>query len=350
MISAAHQVHPPSPQLVQTIEAVSVLLEGLFYGGFVVLFLTNCYLRLSRRDKLRRGFRRLWCNAIVLPTLAIFATCTAHWVIDVILFFSTFLSSPGANGVIFNQHAMHLKDGNGCLTLATVLVMDGVIIHRLWIIWNRKILVVALPIILWLGVLVDGVATLYLIIHGRMLAVPASWVTANWALSSATNMYCLIAWRIWRTCHVAEDTKTKPFMSVLVVLVESAAIWTAWSTFAAVAVQTGSPLQPIASNLMMPMAGIVNTLIHIRVGFLSRTRDGTTNPLPAMTDYASMVGEGPNRDMGNLVVYGSSKSSSFAYVEVLVNKESGLKLFSRHDIEALQMIGFTIRILTVQYL
>ncbi|KAJ7193231.1 hypothetical protein GGX14DRAFT_478861 [Mycena pura] len=291
---AAHQVHAPSPQLVQALEAASVLLEGLFYGGFVVLFLTNCYLRLSHRDKLRRGFRRLWCNAIVLPTLAIFATCTAHWAIDVILFFSTFLSSPGANGVIFNQHAMRLEDANGCLSLATVLIMDGVIIHRLWVIWNRKTLVVALPIILWLGLLVDGVATLYLIIRGRMLAAVASsgWVTASWALSSATNIYCtsLSAWRIWRTCHVAEDTKTKPFMSVLVVLVKSAAIWTAWSTFTAVAVQTGSPLQPIASNLMMPMAGIVNTLIHIRVGFLSRTRDGTTNPLPAMTDYASMVG------------------------------------------------------------
>ncbi|KAJ7223510.1 hypothetical protein GGX14DRAFT_427743 [Mycena pura] len=285
---AVPQFHPPSSRLAQALEAASVLLESLLYGAFVILFLTNCYLRLSHRD-------RLWCNAVVLPMLAIFAMCTMHWVISVICFFSAFFNS-GAIAALPNIPANRLQDVSVVIITATVLLVDGVIIHRLWVIWNRNIFVAALPLILWLGILVDGVATLYMVFRGLMLAAVASrgWTIANWAFSAATNIYCtgLSAWRIWRTCRVAEDTKAKPFMSVLIVLVESAAIWMAWNTFTAVTIQKDSPLQHIASQLTVSIAGIVNMLIHIRVGFLLRAlpEDGTTNPQLAMTNYASMVG------------------------------------------------------------
>ncbi|KAJ7112527.1 hypothetical protein C8R44DRAFT_797469, partial [Mycena epipterygia] len=81
-------------------------------------------------------------------------------------------------------------------------------------------------------------------------------------------------------------------MPIYVILVESAAIWTAWSIFFATTFLTGSTLQFIMRDLTPAIIGLVNLLIHLRVGLgwsRAEAPDATGAP---MTSSASIFAVG----------------------------------------------------------
>ncbi|KAJ7859407.1 hypothetical protein B0H13DRAFT_2356128 [Mycena leptocephala] len=63
-------------------------------------------------------------------------------------------------------------------------------------------------------------------------------------------------------------------MPVLAILVESAAIWSAWAIFFAVAFQRRSVLEFLAKDLTPVIVALTNMFIHLRVGLgWSRTQE-----------------------------------------------------------------------------
>ncbi|KAJ6450918.1 hypothetical protein C8R45DRAFT_946538 [Mycena sanguinolenta] len=238
----------------------TVILESLLYGVFIVCFFVNLYLRVSNGS---------------LDTEAA-------------------LLNYGADS---SQRTQVVRSA---LAEMTVLVGDAVIIHRLWLIWNRNLNVVILPIISWLGVLVCGVAVAYLSSqshagHNLFATRAGAWVTANWhqrilhrhpGLNSLT---ALITWQIWSTSRVVRDLGDGLLMPVLAILVESAAIWTAWTVFFAVAYQRHSISELIAKDLTPSVVALTNMFIHLRVGFgWSRTSAQETSRSGVMTSGADI--------------------------------------------------------------
>ncbi|KAJ7106657.1 hypothetical protein C8R44DRAFT_714991 [Mycena epipterygia] len=279
------------------VSMATVVLESLLYGLLLVLFSTNLYLRITRYARPREFVARgnLWWNPIVLSSIAIFMICTAHWIITVERFFRAFLGPAGDPLLFYMDASQPTSVVSNTLAIAAALVGDVAIIHRLWIIWSRDLRVICLPVLSWLGALTCGIAIVYVFTqstptNNKLLAADDAWVTAYWALTTLINIYCtaFIAWRIWKTSRATPEVGGGLMMPVFVILIESAAIWTAWAIFFAVTYLTHSTLQFIVRDLTAPILGLVNLLIHLRVGLgWSRAEAPDASGAP-MTSSASM--------------------------------------------------------------
>ncbi|KAJ7040055.1 hypothetical protein C8F04DRAFT_273259 [Mycena alexandri] len=282
------------------VSIATVILESLLYGIFLVCFFANLYIRVSKHANPIQFRTRAWWNPVVVSTMAIFLTYSGHWILTAVRFSQALLSGS------LNTEAALLYYGpessqrtqvvRSALAEITVLIGDAVIIHRLWLIWNRNLSIVVLPMISWVGVLVCGVAVAYLFSqshagHNLFSTRAGGWVTANWALPMTTNVYCtaLITWQIWSTSRVVKDLGDGVLMPVLVILIESAAIWTAWAVFFGVAYQRDSLSLFIAKDLTPSIVALTNMCIHLRVGLgWSRTSVQGTSRSGVMTSDANM--------------------------------------------------------------
>ncbi|KAJ7868446.1 hypothetical protein B0H13DRAFT_2351405 [Mycena leptocephala] len=250
---------------------LSAIAETFLYGIFMVSFFVSLYLRLSKyTDRTaRRGALR---NTITIPTIATFVTCSAHWIIGVIRLFKGFAGSEDIHSALhfLSDPAEPLMVARSILVILNNLIGDAIIIQRLWFIWGRSLRVIIVPALSWFGVSTSGFVLSYLLTHLRPgnMSYTRAWITVGWALTTVTNVYCTacIAWRIWRTNRVTQAIGGGLLMYVLVILVESAAIWAVWTVFFAVTTQTGSQLQILATDLTPPIIGLVNVLIYLRVG------------------------------------------------------------------------------------
>ncbi|KAJ7131279.1 hypothetical protein C8R44DRAFT_871791 [Mycena epipterygia] len=257
------------------VSMATMVLESLLYGLLLVLFSTNLYLRITRYARPQEFASRggLWWNPIVISNIAIFATCTAHWVITVKRFFLAFLGSAGDPFQFYVDQSQPTSVMNNILVLVTGLIGDAGIIHRLWLVWNGDFRVVFAPVLSWLGALMGDIAIAYFFTQStptsnRFSTAAGAWLTVNWALTTLITIYCttFIAWRIWRTSRTTVEVGGSLLMPVCVILIESAAIWTTWSLFFATTFLMGSTLVIIARDLAPAIVGLVNLLIHLRVG------------------------------------------------------------------------------------
>ncbi|KAJ6526829.1 hypothetical protein B0H19DRAFT_1197143 [Mycena capillaripes] len=284
------------------VNIATVILESLLYGVFLVCFFVNLYLRVSKYANPKQFRTRAWWNPVVISTMAILLTYSGHWILTVVRFSQAVLSgSLDTEAALLysgTDSSQRTQVVRSALAEVTVLIGDAVIIHRLWLIWNRNFSVVILPMISWVGVLVCGVAVAHLTSQfheagHNVFATRAAggWVTANWALPMIINVYCtaLITWQIWSTSRVVKDLGDGLLMPVLAILVESAAIWTAWAVFFAIAFQRRSLAEFIAKDLTPSVVALTNMLIHLRVGFgWSRTSAQGTSHSGVMTSGADM--------------------------------------------------------------
>ncbi|KAJ7910882.1 hypothetical protein B0H13DRAFT_2328937 [Mycena leptocephala] len=255
-----------------TINMASVVLESLLYGIFLVFFFVNIYLRVSKYSKPRILKELLW-NTVVISTIAIFLTCTAHWVLTVVRFFRAVLGSADTYAAIlyYADDSQTTQVARSALTEMTMLIGDAVIVSAQFLVLTGVHDIV--PVILWFGVLACGIVVACLFSQswlGHILFTTSAggWVTANWMLTTIINIYCTvcIAWEIWRTSRAVKDIGDGIFMPVLAILVESAAMWTTWMIFFAVTYQTRSVLEFNVVDLTPLIIAFTNMFIHLRVG------------------------------------------------------------------------------------
>ncbi|KAJ7043999.1 hypothetical protein C8F04DRAFT_1071268 [Mycena alexandri] len=264
-----------------------VVLESFLYALLLVSTSTTLYLRFSRHDVPKL---LVW-NPVVLFTVTISITSGAHWILTVVRFFNAFL---GVDAVRFYlDHSYGTDIARNLLTLISILIGDAAIIHRLWLIWNLSLPVIIVPVLTWVGFLVIQCEIIY--VYAQPVAVfarGASWLKANWILLLVTNVYCtgLIIWKIWKTKRTAEHLLGDgTFVPVLIILLESAAVWTIWGLFFAVATEVGSLLLFIVGDLSPTIVGLVNMAIYLRVELQCTRPQGSDSSGVAMTSSASIL-------------------------------------------------------------
>ncbi|KAJ7726237.1 hypothetical protein B0H16DRAFT_1593110 [Mycena metata] len=270
-----------------------VVLESALYALLLVSASTTLYLRCSRHEVPKL---LVW-NPVVLFTILISATSGAHWILTIVRFFDAFLCSANVER-FYLDNSQETHTAMSLLSITSILIGDAAIIHRLWLIWNRSFPVIILPVMSCLGLLINGSATTYLITRplDRHLSMPIGrWVQAAWAILLVqvikNNVYCtaLIVWKIWRTKRTVEHSLGGgTLVSVLIVLLESSAIWTIWGLLFAVASEFGSPLEIILGELSAVMVGIVNTIIYLRVELQCARPDGSDRTGVVMISSASI--------------------------------------------------------------
>ncbi|KAF8205842.1 hypothetical protein K438DRAFT_1578419, partial [Mycena galopus ATCC 62051] len=275
----------------------TAVLEGFLYGILLVSFFASLHLRISRRRKPGHpsSHKRIWCDFVVISSTTIFAMCTAHWILTVVRYSHGLLSTPDIPSALhyFMDPSKIPQVIRIVLGELTLLVGDVVIVFRLWWIWNRDWRVALLPAFSWLalvGTWINGYTFKFATPIRRFQR--SSHSIANVLLFNLhTNLYCtaLIAWKVWRTTQAVRGIGDGPFIPVLAILVESAAIWTAWLLFFVITYHTGSVLSLLAIDLTPPVLGIASIFIYLRVELGSSSQTPTHAQAMTLTSPASIV-------------------------------------------------------------
>ncbi|KAJ7636947.1 hypothetical protein FB45DRAFT_907807 [Roridomyces roridus] len=160
------------------------------------------------------------------------------------------------------------------------LVTDMLVIHRLFVIWSRRLDVVIFPLLSLLGQAISGggVIHLYVVPNSHNLTtltlhdLSNGWGTCTLVLSIVISAYstAFIAGRIWcirrsvreLTSHAPEGSQ---LMTFLVIFVESAALQTALAISILVTFQRGVTAEGVLQPIAPVVFGLSSILIHARV-------------------------------------------------------------------------------------
>ncbi|KAF7350785.1 hypothetical protein MSAN_01639700 [Mycena sanguinolenta] len=218
-----------------------------FYGIYLVLFSICIYILLNRP---RPG------NAVLFVTAtALFTLCTVQAVLNLVL---------GAADIDYIDIPYHkIARAGDSIYGVTNIIADALVIYRCYIVWDRNIYVIILPLLMLAVTSVFGVD----------IKLPAN---PYFSLSLATNVLvtALTAGRIWwicRQCRLYSRFRTaqqRRCMSAIGIIVESGALYsgTVLAYLILGTIPKVSIVQEPIYEMMAQIMGIAPTLIIVRVG------------------------------------------------------------------------------------
>ncbi|KAJ7689025.1 hypothetical protein B0H17DRAFT_1067527 [Mycena rosella] len=247
-----------------TASVAEAFLEVLLYGAYIVFFAGVVYLFRIRRGKQPAA---LW---VLLGLVVHFLAITGHWIITLYKSFYIAVNLGGGCGVeVFLSPSSPSSVAQVTFLLMTTLITDSLVIQRLYVICADRRLV-WFPLILLVAQAVCGGATLYNFITADLEALSTGWVTANLVLAIVVSVYstALIFRKMWGvTRNISEHfSGGSRLTSVLVIIVESAAIQSLTAIGALIAYQTSSIGQVFYSGIVPVLLGLSTILIYMRVG------------------------------------------------------------------------------------
>ncbi|KAH9934353.1 uncharacterized protein B0H18DRAFT_556634 [Fomitopsis serialis] len=263
----------------------TIFMESFFYGIFFVLSISSIYLLTYRQKRMLQTthpihaaapvFSALCKTPMFLGAIALSITITAHWILTCIRAFQAFVHfEDGTDPLAFYGDLKQMTEVVKTGFLMTSLVIgDAMVIYRLWIIWNRRLSIVIFPLCTLAGLTACGVGITYQFTQyypGENVFVSQAgrWITSDCAFTLCTNVYSttLIAYRVWNSQRHVKAYTGANVLSMLATFVESAALYTSWTTFFFISYQTHSNLQFTAVDTWAEMSGISFMLINVRVG------------------------------------------------------------------------------------
>ncbi|KAF7362566.1 hypothetical protein MVEN_00604900 [Mycena venus] len=228
-------------------ESISIFVGTFFYGIYLVLFCICIYIL---RNRPRPG------NTVLLVTaIALFTLSTVQAVINLVL---------GAAEIDYLDIPQHnINRAGGIIYGVNNIIADGLVIYRCFVIWDRNIRIVILPMLMLVVTSVFGVD----------IKLPEN---PYFALSLATNVLvtALTAGRIWwvcrqsRLCRKFRTEDQKRCVSAISILVESGLLYSAAVLAYLVlgAIPRVRIVQEPIYEMLTQVMGIAPTLIIVRVG------------------------------------------------------------------------------------
>ncbi|KAJ7259940.1 hypothetical protein B0H12DRAFT_1322340 [Mycena haematopus] len=250
--------------------------SSLFYGMFVVLSSTSMYLLVGRYLAMRRSRnssqKSIFRSTVFVAAICLFCSVTAHWITTVYRAFLAFVYFEHGDAALqfyvdASQVTEFLQEG---FLMISILIGDSLIIHRLWVVWEHRAAIIVFPICTLAALTMSSAVSMYTTSRtgpGKDI-FSDPWLTSNCILTLVTNVYstALITLKIWDITRVARPIGGASLRGFLVIVVESAAIYASWAIFFTVTYQTRSLVQFIVIQGAPEVVGIVNALIHTRVG------------------------------------------------------------------------------------
>jgi len=224
--------------------------------------------RRSRKSPRESIFR----STVFIAAIGLFCSVTAHWITTVYRAFLAFIYFHQGDAALefyadTQQVTEMVQEG---FLMISILIGDSLIIHRLWVVWEHRLHVVVFPICSLAALTMCSAVSMYTVSRKApgqdIFSDP--WLTSNCVLTLVTNVYstALITIKVWNITRVARPIGGSNLRGFLVIVVESAAIYASWAIFFTVTYQTRSLVQFIVIQSAPEVVGIVNALIHTRVG------------------------------------------------------------------------------------
>ncbi|KAJ6461689.1 hypothetical protein C8R45DRAFT_1027744 [Mycena sanguinolenta] len=265
------------------VSLATVALESCLYGIYLVIAVTALWLTFGRNAGSGRRGAPIYSSPIFIGALMLLVTITGHWILTVDRGFLAFIYLVDTLGPLgfygdLSQTTEVVKTG---FLVTTLAIGDALIIHRLWIVWGRNNYVVLFPIALLTGVAASGAGITYQFTQYKpgqdvFLSEAGRWITSDTVFTLCTNVYstAFIAWRLWSQGRALKHYGGPNVKSVLIIIVESAALYTVWTTFFLASYLSRSNLQFIVVDCWPAMTGISCMLIHARVGLGWAQKEG----------------------------------------------------------------------------
>ncbi|KAI0631824.1 hypothetical protein C8Q77DRAFT_1074777 [Trametes polyzona] len=272
------------------LSAVSVNLaltcvESAFFGIFFVLAVTSLavlVVRHGNRTSIVNGLpsssERIWASPLFVGTVLLLMTVTAHWLITVRRLFEAFLYNDDGR----NPSAYYLlveaptQVAATAFVVASVIVGDCILTYRIWVVWERRWSLIVFPVLCTLGYTAMGNSVIQLYatyVPGESPFVNTAQrrIITTAAFTLATNVYgtVSISYRIWTSNRALKHEHSAPGMGLteaLVIFIESAALYTAWTLFFLLSYSANSLLEAFAFHCIPAATGISFMLIIVRVG------------------------------------------------------------------------------------
>ncbi|KAF7369854.1 hypothetical protein MSAN_00614400 [Mycena sanguinolenta] len=168
------------------------------------------------------------------------------------------------------------------LYVTQCILGDSVAIYRCWILWDRDFRIAIFPLLL-LGVSIASgtiacVKLSTLTSYSAVLdnAIVWDWIAIFYAVGLGQNTLttALMAFRLWLVDRrsKAYNIGRSQFLSAMLILVESAALYFVLQILILATFLTKSNIQLIFLGSIPPVVGITFTLLMIRAGFRSKAR------------------------------------------------------------------------------
>ncbi|KDR81106.1 hypothetical protein GALMADRAFT_136159 [Galerina marginata CBS 339.88] len=266
---------------------LSALGVSVLYGIDVVVFSCCVYVLLKRGSK---GGANSWM--LLALAIAQFIVSSLHigdvWHQTIVGFLFTTDTPHGASAYFITDPNNAGNTMQKCLLVICSFLADAVLIWRVYIVWGRRPWICIPPIfttLVYLSVYFTGIGKLNPSASGtNPLAGVVPWLTAGLSLSVATNIILtgLIAGRIWWTYrnNIGSDyaSGSSNYMLVIWTMLDSGAVYT--MTEIVTIAFLGPLIGGFLSNLFIQVAGIVPTLIIVRVSLRQQVANSHEVSLP----------------------------------------------------------------------
>ncbi|PFH47758.1 hypothetical protein AMATHDRAFT_50049 [Amanita thiersii Skay4041] len=282
---------------------VAIFVQTLLYGAYVVLFGVTTHLFLA--GKLHRSaIRRTMFTSSVL----LFMIATMHISVNftrIIKAFITYRNASGGPPAFFNRLSEFTQMLGSTLYVAQTLLGDGLVIWRCYIVWERNLLIVTLPLLLLLGSTDDylmlsltfrpvvvsfdhsvtGIGILYSFIFVHELQ---QWIISFFSITLATNLIAtgLVAYRIWYINKKGLAFSHRKLYPIMILIIESGAVYSAAMLALLILYMADSWFQYVVLDAISPIVGLVFSLIMFRILSGITSVSGETHLLRTSTTTA----------------------------------------------------------------
>ncbi|KAF7329122.1 hypothetical protein MKEN_00172700 [Mycena kentingensis (nom. inval.)] len=270
---------PPTPSSALVYSSlIEALLEATFFGVYSVLFIIILYLFHSRK--------RRWARVVLWGLIAQFLFITGHWVTT---FYQTALAfgdlgGGGAADKMYSDMKAPPFVISKALYATTSIVTNLLVVHRVYVIFARRLRIVAPSLVLLLFQLISGGALFYYVLKARkgesfveLYVLSNPWVTTSLATSILLSLYSTVM--IWlKLLRVKKAAKEVALIhlqpvgggmsvaSILANIAESAALQTAVTIAMLVTYRMGFVGQVVFNGISPALLGISTVIIYARVG------------------------------------------------------------------------------------
>ncbi|KZT64156.1 hypothetical protein DAEQUDRAFT_51280 [Daedalea quercina L-15889] len=279
----------------------NAVVESVLYGIALLLITTSLWLlwdqhrirpgKPARRPSFAKGIPLMIAGSCLL------LGTTAHWIVTVIRLFRVLVTHNGDSPLadyLNSDLDKPLAVASIAILVFCLFISNALWVYRLWIIWAFRGSIVILPICALAAYMVSGIGTAYETAHfSNATGTPEKalwrWAVAAIASNFCLNVYCtgavdnsstVYAWLIpvmaaliagkllvakYKVIKVGLRTGILQILEELLpIILVSASIYTAWSTFYFVSYAVNSRVYIIAGNSSPAVAGIMFGLIIIR--------------------------------------------------------------------------------------
>ncbi|KAG7446120.1 uncharacterized protein BT62DRAFT_920151 [Guyanagaster necrorhizus] len=218
---------------IEAAEFIAIIVESVLYGfAALLIFITLWALTHERNDRQRS-------TVTLVGVCALGILSTLHVIADGIYVYQGFIISKGDHIYFLDSTRFTFK--NSVYYLETLLA-DGILIYRCYIVWQNA-LIIAFPILGWIGTVVAGAHTIWSIaretgtINKDAIFVHQTqqWVVSFYSIALATNISAtsILATKLWIAhrravkyfATTSTHTSRSSFYPIILVILECGALY-----------------------------------------------------------------------------------------------------------------------------